>query len=364
MLITLDPPYRLPTEAETFVFTGWAQVTNPAAPDIRFSLNGVAAPLVTTKRPGRLEEFFPGVDALAFYAQVDFADVLGRAPPERIAEPFLLEATITTDGVARTFEYAVTDAWLEDVFGRPMRARRMPPEHLQIRVSGAAAGAFHATGRAAARQIEDLLQRAGQPLRRAGDILDFGCGPGRLIAGLRERHPAAHYVGSDIDAEAIAWAQAELPDLAHFCVNPAAPPMPFPDESFDLVYAISVFTHLPEDLQHAWLADLRRVLRPGGVLLTTKMNPAAYGELPSEVRREGRSKGFVYWGSAAETDGLPAFYRLAYHTEDYVRREWGRYFEVLHVGAHDLNGTQDAVVLRKPNPWRGRLAGLFGRLAA
>lgn len=364
MFITLDPPYRLQTEDQTFVFTGWAQVADPASPDIQFALNGIDTPLVVTTRPPGLDAYFPDLPALAFYAQVDFAAVFADAPPELFGEPFLLEATVTTDGVPRTFEYAVTDAWLAQVFGRPMRARPMPPEALQIRVTGAAAGQFHATGRRAARQIEGLLRGAGQPLRNMGAILDFGCGPGRLISGLRELHPQARYHGSDIDPEAIAWAQAELPDLARFSVNPAEPPMPYPDGSFDLVYAISVFTHLPEDLQHAWLADLRRVLKPGGVLLTTKMNPAAYGELPPEVRAQGRANGFAYWESAAETDGLPDFYRLAYHTEDYVRREWGRYFEVLHVGAHDLNDTQDAVVLRKPNPWRGRLAGLFGKLAA
>jgi SAM-dependent methyltransferase len=364
VLITLDPPYRVPEDADTFVFGGWAQVTDPAAPDIRFHLNGLEAPLVLTKRPGRLEEFFPGVDALAFYAQIDFMDLFDRLPPDRLVEPFLLEATITTEGVARTFEYAVTDAWLRRLSGLPLRARPMPPEHLQIRVSGAAAGQFHATGRRAARQLEGLLRQAGQPLRHTCAILDFGCGPGRLISALRELHPGARYFGSDIDPEAIAWAQAELSDLAHFLVNPAEPPIPLPDASFDLVYAISVFTHLPEDLQHAWLADLRRVLKPGGVLLTTKMNPAAYRDLPAQVRAQGRANGFAYWEGAAETDGLPDFYRLAYHTEDYVRREWGRYFEVLHVGSHDLNDTQDAVVLRKPNPWRGRLACLLGKAAA
>jgi SAM-dependent methyltransferase len=344
MLITLDPPYRLRSEDLSFTFKGWAQVTDPAAPDIHLSLNGVDVPLTITQRPPRLDQFFTGIEALAFVAEVDFATAL--APLARPAEPFLLEATVTTDGCPRTFEYAVTDAWLAQVFGRPLRARPMPPERLQIRVAGAAAGEFHATGVAAARRIAEILEAAGHPLARQRTILDFGCGPGRLAACLHELHPRARLHACDIDAEAIGWARAALPDVARFSVSDAEPPLPFDDASFDLVYAISVFTHLPEDLQTAWLGELRRILKPGGILLTTTLNPAAY-DLPAPVKADGVATGFAYWGDVAVTEGLPDFYRLAYHSHDYVRRKWGRDFEVLHVGDHDLNGTQDAVVLRR-----------------
>jgi SAM-dependent methyltransferase len=350
MLITLNPPYRLRTEDQVFVFIGWAQVTNPAAPDIRLSLNGVDVPIMITCRPPRLDQFFTGIEALAFVAKVDFAAALrGFASP---AEPFLLEARVTTEGVSRTFEYAVTEGWLAQVFGRPVRARAMPPEHLQVRVAGAAAGEFHGTGVAAARRIAEILEAAGHPLSRHRTILDFGCGPGRLAACIHDLHPRARIHACDIDPEAIAWAADALGDVARFHVNGAEPPLPFADESFDLIYAISVFTHLPEDLQHAWLAELRRVLKPGGILLTTMLNVATF-DLPDTVKADGAARGFAYWGDAAPTEGLPGFYRLTYHTHDYVRREWGRGFEVLHLGNHDLNGAQDAVVLRRPRPYFG-----------
>jgi SAM-dependent methyltransferase len=350
VFISLNPPYRLEAQDEAFTFLGWAEVDDPAAPAIGLFLNGVEVPVTTFEKPG-LAKAFPGMRSRGLSAEVRFADVFAGHTP---SEPFLLEATVVSDHRTRTFEYTVTDAWLRQVFGRDLKARRVPPEALQIRVAGAAAGAFHGTGAKVADQIAAILAANGRPLQSHARILDFGAGPGRVLASVRELHPAASLTGSDIDPEAIAWAAENLPEAGEFRVNGPEPPAPFADESFDLIYAISVMTHLPEEMQWAWLADLRRMLRPGGLLLTTKLNPAAY-DLPAEIQAAAAANGFVYWGQATATDGLPDFYRLAYHSRDYIEREWGRYFEVLHVGAHDLNHTQDAVLLRRP---RHALSGL------
>jgi ubiquinone/menaquinone biosynthesis C-methylase UbiE len=342
-LITLDPPYRLGDDETVFRFRGWAEVDDPSAPDMELRVNGLAVPIKTKDAP-KVADHFPGVKACYLYAEVDFASLFaeGFTP----SEPFLLVAEVRSGHRRRSFEYAVTPGWLEKVFGRRLRPRATPPEDLQIRVTGAAAGAFHATGALVARQIADLLQAAGQPLTKATRILDFGCGPGRVIGAVADLHPSATYAGCDIDAEAIAWCQAQMRDVATFKVNGHAPPLPFPDQAFDLIYSISIFTHLPEDMQHQWLDELRRVLKPGGVLLTTKLNPAGY-DLPEPVKAAGESHGFAYWGEADATDGLPDFYRLAYHTHDYVRRVWGHYFDVLRIGQHDLNNTQDSVILQR-----------------
>ena len=366
-LISLDPPYRLDAKDDPFVFVGWAEVDDPEAPDIRLSINGAPAQVVVT-RDSALEAQLPNVTARFFYAQVRFRELIGDQTP---SEPFLLEATVTSDGRSRTFEYAVSEAWTQSVFGRPVRPRRIPPEHLQIRVTGAAAGAFHRAGREVAGQIAHILDTNGQPLRAARTILDFGCGPGRVISSIRDMHPTAQLFGSDIDPEAIEWAQANLRDVGEFRVNLPEPPLPFADEQFDLIYAISIFTHLPEEMQWPMLQELRRILKPGGILLTTKLNPAAY-DLPEDVKAAGLRDGYAYWGEADATEGLPGFYRLAYHTRDYVERAWGRYFEVLHVGSHDLNNTQDAVLLRRPrhalswlpSPMRKRLHRLKASVLA
>jgi SAM-dependent methyltransferase len=222
----------------------------------------------------------------------------------------------------------------------------VPPPHLQIRVAGAAAGEFCRTGLAVAQRIEAIVAEGGFAWRDGARVLDFGCGPGRVAGALKPRHSQVRFDGCDIDAEAIAWAQAQMADVGTFAVNAHAPLAPYPDQAFDLIYSISIFTHLPEAQQFAWLDDLRRILKPGGLLLATSMNPYSY-DLPEAIRRSADDTGFAYWGDAPETDGLPSFYRLAYHSHDYLRRMWTRGFELLRIGRNDLNNTQDSVLLRR-----------------
>jgi ubiquinone/menaquinone biosynthesis C-methylase UbiE len=341
-LMTLDPPYELGDEAVTFKFVGWTEVDDAANPDIALSINGRPAPVKTKPLPS-IREHFPGVLALGVSAAVDFRQLLAGVDLQQHRGGFLVEAELRSGERRRTFEYAVSPRWMTRVFG--FRPRPVPPAHLQIRVTGAAAGGFCRTGEVEADRLAAILADAGHPFAPGQTVLDFGAGPGRLIMALAPRHPGVRFNGTDIDAEAMAWASRELGDLAAFSVNALRPPMRYADTAFDLIYSLSTFTHMPEDQQFAWLDELRRVLKPGGLLVTTKMNPFAY-DLPEVVRDSARAKGFAYWGDADQTEGLPSSYRLAYHTDDYVRRVWTRGFEVLRIGAHDLNNTQDSVVLR------------------
>lgn len=344
-LMTLDPPYRLNGQQAIFTFRGWTEVNDPEAPRVRLLVNGVETRVEVTPAP-EVARHFPGVSASRVQAEVDFARLL-TDPRAEIPDRFLLVATLISDHRERSFEYAVDRAWIEKVLGGGVKPKPTPPEDLQIRVTGAAAGEFHRTGRLVAETVLALLEADDRPLAPKARVLDFGCGPARVLANLAEIRPGLQLWGSDIDPEAIAWCSAELGDLAEFQVNGAAPPLPFADEAFDAIYSISIFTHLPEPMQFAWLSELRRVLRPGGVLLTTKLDPAAF-DLPAEIKRAGADRGFAYWGDADKTAGLPDFYRLAYHSDAYVHREWGRYFDVLKVGSMDLSGAQDSVLLRRP----------------
>ncbi|WP_435875110.1 class I SAM-dependent methyltransferase [Nonomuraea fuscirosea] len=112
-----------------------------------------------------------------------------------------------------------------------------------------------------------MLELAGEVAGRR--ILDAGCGSGPLFAELRER--GAVVTGVDASAGMLELARRRLGDDADLRVADLAGPLPFPDETFDDVIA-SLVLHYLEDWGPA-LAELRRVLKPGGRLLVSVDHP-------------------------------------------------------------------------------------------
>ncbi|MCG8486374.1 MAG: class I SAM-dependent methyltransferase [Chromatiales bacterium] len=174
-------------------------------------------------------------------------------------------------------------------------------------------------------------------------ILDFGCGCGRVISYLSTLLMNNHFYGSDIDQEAITWCKNNLSTIAEFTTNDTYPPLPFDDSFFDIVYSVSVFTHLPEKMQFLWLEELKRVTRKGGYLFIT-----THGEelAPVQIRKQVNDYGFHY-GVGKGTDGLPDFYQTTFHTENYIRRRWSNYFEIVNIVKKGILSHQDLVICRR-----------------
>ncbi len=215
-----------------------------------------------------------------------------------------------------------------------------PPEHLRLRVHGARElDGYLRLGQVVANDIDQLLVDGSLTVADDARVLDFGSGPGRVAMWLRPRHPKWKLFATDIDAEAIVWAQTNLSSIARFECNKSLPPLHYPDGYFDFVYSISIFTHLPEDMQSAWLAELSRITRPGGQLVLT-----THGE--HLLRGSMTASGFLYTVGRG-TDGLPSFYQTSYQTAEYVKREWQRYFTVEKIIPRGLARHQDLVICRR-----------------
>lgn len=97
-------------------------------------------------------------------------------------------------------------------------------------------------------------------------ILDWGCGPGRIIRHIPEFAESGSAFGCDYNDASIAWCKANLPEI-DFRKNNLAPPLPYDECYFDLIYGLSIFTHLSEKMHDAWAAELIRALNIGGVLI-------------------------------------------------------------------------------------------------
>jgi SAM-dependent methyltransferase len=160
----------------------------------------------------------------------------------------------------------------------------LPPPRLRQLVSGRSADAeyFVRIGEAMASSIRAAAADAGSPVEEMRAILDFGCGSGRVArnwAGLQG--PEIH--GCDYNEELVRWCAANLPFL-RVARNELEPPAPYEAESFDLVYALSVLSHLGEPLQERWVAEYRRLLRPGGLLVVSVLGEKATHRLAAEER--------------------------------------------------------------------------------
>lgn len=226
----------------------------------------------------------------------------------------------------------------------------VPPPMLRFRVHGAFdVQSYVGVGRAVATVIVAELQRAQLALDGLA-LLDFACGPGRVMSALVPMTQGCRFEGCDIDSEAIAWARQNLGHIGRFQTNRPVPPAPYSDAAFDVVYTISLFTHLDEQSQFDWLVELARILKPGGHLLATLHGAYALASCSSSEKSSLAYRGFHYrvdHKGALKLDGLPDSYQTAFHTKEYVEREWSRYFDVVRYHEGGLHGHQDVVVLQK-----------------
>ena len=226
---------------------------------------------------------------------------------------------------------------------------RMPPKHLQVRVAGIYNSSFYSSGQQQVSDIEAFLQSNGKSFNDFATILDFGCGCGRTLIPLSQLVPTERVYGSDIDGEAIHWLKTHHPSFGDLDVNGIRPPTKYADDTFDFIYVISVFTHLPEDMQLAWLEELHRIMKPGGVGVFTTHGEMHYSKLQGEAAREISARGFHY-SMTGLVDGLPEFYQTTYHSHEYVRREWGKYFDIVAIQELGLGHNHDLVMVAKDHP--------------
>ena len=180
-------------------------------------------------------------------------------------------------------------------------------------------------------------------------ILDWGCGCGRLTRYLLSE-TESEITGIDIDPENIEWCR-ETYSRGTFEIVPLRPPTKFDDEKFDLVFGLSVMTHLSEPDQDAWLEELRRITRPGAILLLSIQGPTqfAINGFPPAIYRRVQEEGYVNLQRDPALDAVVSdkeYYRSAMHSRKYIVARWSRSFDVLGF-AEALAALQDFVILRR-----------------
>jgi SAM-dependent methyltransferase len=204
---------------------------------------------------------------------------------------------------------------------------------------------FLKSGSLAAATVIDSLRRRGIEVGDLDAILDFGCGCGRVL-----RHWSTlnrtRVVGTDYNARLIDWCRYNLP-FARFSINEMSPPLAYADAEFDLVYAFSVFTHLTEDLQRAWMRDLTRVVKPLGHLLISTHGKRYIHRL-NDPERTSFEAGNLVVKNNIRSPGTNTC--SAYHPFAYVRDHLAAGLQIVDFVPEGAlgNPAQDLYVLRRP----------------
>lgn len=217
-----------------------------------------------------------------------------------------------------------------------------PPLGLMNRVCslegrGDPVAAYEALGAEARDALLDLLPDGWSFTGKR--VLDFGCGAGRTLRQFVVEASEGEFWGADIHRASIGWLRQNLRPPFNVVESNDDPPLGFDRGEFDLVWALSVFTHLTDN-SLPWLIELHRLLRPGGFLIATYMgryNGEVFTHEPWDEDRIGMN---VLRRDQSWDRGGP----VVLMSDWWVRAHWGRAFEFVNQAA--VHG-QSWVLLRK-----------------
>jgi SAM-dependent methyltransferase len=224
------------------------------------------------------------------------------------------------------------------------RAAPLPPRALAIRAGvpdpADVIASYRAVGRDSRGTILELL---GPDWSFDGKrVLDFGCGSGKVMRHFLPEAAGCELWGCDIDERSVDWINAELSPPLHAFANGEVPPLDQPSSSFDLVWSVSVFTHLT-DHWAGWLAELHRVLRPGGLAIVSFLGGAMY-EVWTEEEWHPDQIGMLVLNHGQDWElGGPT----VFHSPWWLHEHWGRAFEIVELREGTAPREHGLVLLRR-----------------
>lgn len=174
------------------------------------------------------------------------------------------------------------------------------------------------------------LHAHGFNVSRMERMLDFGFGTGRILIHFLPF--AIERYGCDVTPEAYAWTSKTLGAHAQLSLTQLLPPLPFSEDFFDLIIANSVFTHTRYAMQPGWIAELHRILKPGGCVLATVQD---FAEMPPEYLARG-------WHEKGTKRGI---HMRTFLTPTKLTELWSSAFEVLEIRTYTPG--QAHVIVRK-----------------
>jgi len=197
----------------------------------------------------------------------------------------------------------------------------IPPNSILFETGNVQYSSYFQSGREAAAEIHALCLLFGR--RPVETILDWGCGTGRVTRHLGNYFPEAGITGIDANPACIDWLQDNIPHIdwqlgSYQLVNKIS------SNSFDLIIALSVLTHLPASEQANWLNKLYSLLQPQGLVLLSTHGKAYLHQLTHQQKKQLSEQGIITLGA----DKKGSRQMRTYHTYAGMKLLFGRDWEI------------------------------------
>jgi len=248
----------------------------------------------------------------------------------------------------------------------------VPPNSNMRRTSGATIKNYFAAALTTYSPVVTMARFYGVKFDSSTKVLDFGCGAGTQLMPMTRHFPDAQFFAVDVDPSSIEFVRKSYPRVDAY-TSSFMPPLKFADGEMDLVYSASTFSHFDLPTQRAWLKELFRITKPGGLVLPTmdgsrslalyfsKVSRTDKKEVEEKLRQEGIFYKEYEWLKELQKRGpalnakvdMSSYFGDSYGntvmTPEFVRKNWpAAGFEVLGIAEGVSGGVQDLIVLRRP----------------
>ncbi|VEP12682.1 conserved hypothetical protein [Hyella patelloides LEGE 07179] len=238
-------------------------------------------------------------------------------------------------------------------------AKPIPPVNLRRITSGPSIPSYVESGERIAKSLREGLKTANKKITDVENVLDFGCGAGRIAQYFSE-YDEISFTGCDPNPNLIEWLSHNYHSRTFYNTK-FHPPLPFESNTFDLIYSVSVFTHLSEKLQFSWLQELQRVLRQDGIALITVLGKHGANRddrlgLSNNLTKRLAEKNFIFKrtsGTKLQTELVnpnaadeDEIYGLTYHSKQYIYQNWQDFGDIVDIKDGVIDDLQDLVVLK------------------
>ncbi|MFD0964992.1 class I SAM-dependent methyltransferase [Pseudofulvibacter geojedonensis] len=185
-----------------------------------------------------------------------------------------------------------------EAFKKEHPSFKFPPDYLMYESFQMSYRKYYESGKKNAEWLTTLFCKHIELKNKK--ILDWGCGPGRIIRHLPEViSNNCSFYGTDYNQKSIKWCSENLSRIS-FNHNTIDAKLPYSDNEFDVIYGLSIITHLSEDKHYEWFQELYRILKPNGILLLTAQGDNFISKLTTEEQESYNNGELIVRGNVTE----------------------------------------------------------------